>query len=66
MIIPDKLIKKWSALRSEEDSKIIADNVGVTTQTVRNAFREKKCSTAVFEGMASFYNKKAELVKQYL
>lgn len=67
MKIPDKILKKWEVLRSPGDSQKLAEKMpGSTPETFQRAFREKKCTDEVFEIMGSFYQEKAELVKQYL
>jgi hypothetical protein len=39
---------------------------GSAAETFNRAFREGKCRDEVFEVMASFYQEKAELIKQYI
>ena len=66
MNIPEEILQKWSNLRSEGDTKEIAEIAGVHKNTIMTAFRERKCNIRVFQAMAAFYDKRAELVKQYL
>ena len=66
MQIPDKLLKKWEALRSPEDTAKIAEKANTTTATIRNAWKDKYCSDSVFTAMASFYNQKAEFLKEFI
>ena len=66
MQIPEKLLKKWEALRSPEDTNKLAEKANVTTATIRNAFKDKSCSDAVFSAMATFYKEKAELLKEFI
>lgn len=66
MQIPEELLNKWKALRSEEDTEKIAEKAETTSQTIRNAFNWGKCSDKVFTAMAAFYTAKVELIKQYI
>lgn len=67
MEIPEKLIKKWQALRSPGDSEKMSDKLpGSAAETFNRAFREGKCRDEVFEVMAAYYDEKAKLIKQYL
>lgn len=67
MEIPDKLLKKWQALRSPGDSEKMADKLpGSAAETFNRAFREGKCRDDVFKVMADFYEEKANLIKEYL
>jgi hypothetical protein len=67
MEIPDKLIKKWQALRSPGDAEKMAEKLpGSAAETFNRAFRESKCRDEVFKVMAEYYDEKAELIKQYL
>lgn len=67
MIIPDKLIKKWEALRSPGDSEKMAEKLpGSASETFNRAFREGKCRDDVFKVMGDFYEEKAQLIKEYL
>lgn len=67
MEIPEKLIKKWEALRSPGDAGKMAEKLeGTADETFNRAFREGKCRDDVFEVMAAFYADKAEFIKQYL
>jgi hypothetical protein len=67
MEIPEKLIKKWQALRSPGDSEKMAEKLpGSAAETFNRAFREGKCRDEVFKVMGDYYDKKAELIKQYL
>lgn len=67
MEIPEKLKNKWLALRSPGDAEKLADKLpGSAAETFNRAFRTGKCRDEVFQIMATYYNEKAELVKQYL
>ena len=66
MNIPNKLLDKWQALRSESDTQKIAEAADVSGQSVRNAFKDGKCSDELFEAMAEYYREKESLIKQYL
>jgi hypothetical protein len=67
MVIPEKLLKKWQALRSHGDSEKMAEKLnGSAAETFNRAFREKKCRDEVFAVMADFYESKANLIKEYL
>lgn len=67
MEIPEKLIRKWKTLRSPNDTKEMAKLLPESApETFNRAFREKKCRDEVFNVMAAFYEKKAELIKEYL
>lgn len=67
MTIPEKLTKKWEALRSPGDAKEMADKLpGSSAETFNRAFRLGKCRDEVFRIMADFYEEKAKLIKEYL
>jgi hypothetical protein len=67
MVIPEKLIKKWQALRTPGDSEKMAEKLEKSAaETFNRAFREGRCRDDVFETMAAFYEEKAKLIKQYL
>ena len=66
MVIEKKLLDKWKALRSPDDSGKIAMMAETTPETVQNAFRNGKTNDKVFEAMAKFYKEKAEMIAQYL
>jgi hypothetical protein len=67
MEIPEKLIKKWQALRTPGDGEKLAERLeGSAAETFNRAFREGKCRDEVFEVMAEFYEEKARLIKQFL
>lgn len=67
MEIPKKLIAKWKALYSPGDyKKLSEENIGYSDETYRRALRDGKCADQVFEAMAQFYEKKSELIKEYL
>lgn len=67
MEIPEKLIKKWQALRTPGDSEKMAEKIEKSAaETFNRAFREGRCRDEVFEVMAEFYEEKAKLIKQYL
>lgn len=66
MVIPEKLLAKWKALRSEDDTAKIAAQAKVSTVTIRAVFRTGICSDRVFTEMGDYYNQKKELIKQYL
>lgn len=66
MQVNEKLMRKWVALKSKEDVAKIAENANVTPQSIRNVFREKKCSTHIFTAIAKFYKEKGELLKEFI
>ena len=67
MEIPEKLRKKWEALRSPGDGDKMAEKLeGSAAETFNRAFREGKCRDEVFKVMAHFYEEKAKLIKEYL
>ncbi len=67
MKIPEKLIRKWEALKSVGDAATLADRMtDGYPELFRRAFRTGECSDEVFEVMAEFYKEKAELIKEYL
>lgn len=67
MVIPEKLMNKWKVLRSKGDSKKMSERLeGTAPETFNRAFREGECRDEVFEVMASFYEEKANLIKEYL
>ncbi len=67
MEVPEKLIKKWQALRTPGDSDKMSDRLeGTAAETFNRAFREGKCRDDVFKIMAEFYEEKAALIKEYL
>jgi len=66
MQISQKLMNKWVALKSKEDTAKVAELAKVSSQAVRNAFREKKCSTPLFIALANYYKKKGEMLKEFI
>lgn len=67
MIIAKELLEKWTALRSPEDCKKLAEKMdGGYPELFARAFRDGKCNDDVFKLMAEFYEEKAKLIKQYL
>jgi hypothetical protein len=67
MIIPEKLMQKWMALKSKGDSEKMADRLeGSAAETFNRAFREGKCRDEVFKVMADFYEEKIAVIKEYL
>lgn len=67
MEIPDKLIKKWTVLRSPGDAdKMVEKLPNASKETFNRAFREGKCRDEVFQIMAAFYEEKAALIKEFL
>lgn len=67
MIIEEKLLDKWKALRSPEDTGKLADKMeGGYSELFARAFRDGKCNDDVFKVMADFYEEKAKVIKEYL
>jgi hypothetical protein len=67
MIIPEKLMQKWMALKSKGDSEKMADRLeGSAAETFNRAFREGRCRDEVFKVMADFYEEKIAVIKEYL
>lgn len=67
MEIPEKLRKKWEALKSPGDGDKMAEKLeGSAAETFNRAFREGKCRDEVFKVMADFYEEKVNLIKEYL
>lgn len=67
MIIEEKLLVKWRALRSPEDTGKLAEKMeGGYPELFARAFRDGKCNDEVFKVMAEFYEEKAKLIKEYL
>lgn len=67
MVIPDKILKKWLALKSPGDADKMAEKLtGSAAETFNRALREGKCRDEVFKIMADFYEEKANLIKEYL
>lgn len=67
MLIEKKLLEKWTRLRSPEDTGKLAERMeGGYPELFTRAFRDGKCNDEVFQVMATYYNEKAELIKQYL
>lgn len=66
MQISEKLMNKWVALKSKEDTSKIAQLSKLSPQAVRNAFREKKCSTPLFTALANYYKDKGEFLKEFI
>lgn len=67
MVIPDKILKKWEALRSPGDADKMAEKLpGTAAETFNRAFRQGKCRDEVFKIMGIFYDEKAQLIKEYL
>lgn len=70
MEIPKELLDKWKLLRSHGDTEKIASGmaeaVRVSDETIRRAFQTGQCNEDVFKAIASFYEERAEIIKQYL
>jgi hypothetical protein len=67
MEVPDKILKKWKALRSPGDADKMSEESGnESPDTFNRVFREGRCRDEVFKRMADFYEKKAQLIKEYL
>lgn len=67
MLIEKKLLEKWTRLRSPEDTGKLAELIeGGYPELFTRAFRDGKCNDEVFKIMAEYYEKKADLIKQYL
>jgi len=67
MVIPDKILKKWLALRSPGDADKLSERSGdISPDTFNRAFTTGKCRDEVFKVMAAFYEEKANLIKEYL
>lgn len=70
MEIPKELLKKWKVLKAFGDPGDIVlsmpEHERVSEQTIRNAFENGKCSEMVFKAMAEFYQKRAEIIAQYV
>lgn len=67
MQIPEKLLKKWKALRSPGDAAKMTEKLpDVSDETFNRALREGKCGDDVFKVLADFYEEKANLIKEYL
>lgn len=70
MEVPKGILKKWIGLKSPGDAAQIVstmtDGNRVSDETIRRVFKEGKCSDEVFKAMADFYEKKAEIISQYL
>lgn len=67
MEIPEKLLKKWKALRSPGDAVKMAEKLqGSAAETFNRAFRDGKCRDEVFKVLADFYEERLNLIKEYL
>lgn len=67
MEIPKGLIKKWRALKSHGDAiELATNNEGTYPELFNRAVRDAKCSEKVFKILAEYYQRKAELIKEYL
>jgi hypothetical protein len=67
MKIPDKLLLKWKALRTQGDGLTMAEKIeNGYPEMFNRAFREGKCNDEVFKIMADFYEEKASIIKEYL
>lgn len=70
MEIPKEILEKWKQLRSHGDTEKIAssmpEDVKVSDETIRRVFTSGQCNDDVFKAMATFYEERAEMIKQYL
>lgn len=68
MLIDKKLLSKWQALRSPEDTGKMAKQMGDSgyPELFARAFRDGRCRDDVFQIMADYYDEKAKLIKEYL
>lgn len=64
MLIEKKVLEKWNALRSPEDTGKLAEKmVGGYPEIFTRAFRYGRCNDTVFKIMAEFYKEKEESIK---
>lgn len=70
MEIPKELLEKWQVLRAKGDPKKIVESMSqderVVEQTIHNALNDGECSEIVFKAIADFYQKRADVIAQYL
>lgn len=70
MVVPKKILDKWSTLRSPGDAeKIVAsmtDEERVSDETIRRVYKDGKCNDEVFKAMAAFYEQKVVMIKEHL
>jgi hypothetical protein len=70
MEVPKELLEKWKQLRAHGDTEKIASSMPeetrVSDETIRRVFSQGQCNDDVFKAMASFYEERAEMIKQYL
>lgn len=72
MEVPQKILKKWHTLRSGGDAakilKAYEEKFGesIHLETIRLATRTGVVSDSLFEIMADFYQKKIEMIKEYM
>lgn len=60
------ITKKWKVLRSKGDINELAKLGDVSTVTVRAALRGGECSDNLLTVIGTFYEKRTELIKQYI
>lgn len=66
MKIEKSILEKWGHLRSEDDTKKLADLTGKHPETIRKILRKGECSDEDFEVIAEFYDEKVDLMNRYL
>jgi len=66
MKIEKKILKKWKILRSKGDINELARLGDVSTVTIRTALRNGESSEQLFKVIGGFYEKRTELIKQYI
>lgn len=67
MKIKSKILENWQHLRSSEDCIKIADTSGLHCQTIQDALNNGECtSIEVIEAISSYYEDKAEILKNYI
>jgi hypothetical protein len=69
MKVPQELMDKWKALRSQGDSARILEKIegeGYSDETINRALRNGACNPEVFKAIADYYEEKAAMIASYL
>lgn len=66
MTIPNEILSKWALMKSQGDAVKIAENSGISAETIRRALRSGQASNEVFEAIAEFYAEREDMINQYI
>jgi hypothetical protein len=62
MIVDKEVYNEWKILKDHGDIKRIADESGITNETIGNALKEGECSEDTYAAIAKYYSEKKERI----